>query len=143
MSKLSLPTDRKGLMLNELSVWPDSFNETKERLLGPIDGEQLIFGISNKSQIVGGLVLLPDGYGAAEIGFWLSEGQTGKGYATLAIRAMAKRGDYDTLYAKVPVENSKAADVLRRANFSELARSAGRILFCHGRTIESGRPLYR
>ena len=142
-SKLSLPTDRKGLILNELSSWPHSFDEAKDRLLGTAEGQELVFGICNKGTTVGGLRLLPDGYGAAEIGFWLDEVQTGKGFATLAVRAMAKRGDYDALYAKVPEGNDKAATVLRRANFSELNRSAGRILFCYGRTIEPGKPLYR
>ncbi len=129
----SFPTDRKGLVLTELNSFPGS-NGTQAR--ASATAQDLVFAICRNGYKVGGIRLLPDNYGAAEIGFWLEEGQTGKGYATLAVRAMVKYGDYDALYATVPEENEKAAAVLTRSNFVEFSNKAGQILFCEGRFLE-------
>lgn len=147
-----IPTEREGVVLRELTeaddaVYQESYDYSRPEIsvfdeTGPFNyrtveqvresrekakaSGKLRLGIWDGDTFVGMVGRTPLG-NEAEVGYWLDSRHTGKGYATIATRAVVQYdGDrFDTVFAKVNEGNDKSIAVLERAGFKEVARQAG------------------
>lgn len=82
--------------------------------------------------LVGEADSISRGNSIAEITYWLDVEHTGNGYATLAVRALARRAHYlayERVVAKVREENTKSIRVLERAGFERNAKMLGDAIY--------------
>lgn len=89
------------------------------------NGVDLRMGIWFNDQLTGRVDLLPKEPGKSGIGYWLGEAFIGRGFATLACRAIIEYGrnalGIEEVYAGVTKGNSASETVLHRAGFRLLA----------------------
>ena len=99
--------------------YPD-LASVQDSILNPADPNKFRLGIWDGTTFVGSINLTPDKDSSrAEIGYWLDARHTGRGYATLATKALASffRGKYPKLFAEVVEGNEASTQVLERAGF--------------------------
>ena len=128
--------DRTHDQTGQLGVGNDEISDTPVVLDGaPEDNNGIaLMGMWNRDELIGHLALTPDEYGSAEINFWLAERFRGKGYASLAVRALANymSNTGHVTYAKVDKENKAVSSVLERAGFATIAEASGKLIFSFG-----------
>jgi RimJ/RimL family protein N-acetyltransferase len=109
--------------------YPD-IKAVEDSLTSPSNPNKLRMGIWDGDTFVGTVNATPDDEGA-EIGYWLDARQTGKGYATLATKALSNyvAQRYSRVYAEVVEGNEASARVLERAGFRRTATEAGKLIF--------------
>src|SRR5580692_3179345 len=142
MALLILTTEQEGLVIRQLSTEADDlayfeaqnedpehitrFDNTLYKTLEDVKKarentkEKLILGIWSGKTLVGKVSFRPSEDGAeAEIGYWLRPSAVGKGYATLATKALTLFliSKYKRVFAEVHVDNQNSANVLRRAGY--------------------------
>ena len=160
---LLLPTDQDGVVLRQLATETDdiayfeAINANRKHLCQFGDniaeeyqtleavrnarlnaGEKIRMGIWDGETFVGTVNATPDEENA-EIGYWLDSRHTGRGYATLAARAL---GGYmaqnsKRVYAEVVEDNDASVRVLERAGYKSTAKEAGRLIFELSKTPET------
>lgn len=95
------------------------------QMLREHDGIDLRMGIWFGDQLIGRIDLLPKEPGKSGIGYWLGQAFTGRGFATLACRALIDYGrdelGIEEVYAGVTKGNTASEAVLRRVGFHRLA----------------------
>lgn len=87
-------------------------------------GDKLRLGIWGSDTLVGSIIARPDDlYSEVEIGCWLREDATGRGYATLAVRALTPylQRKYLRVFAEVHADNHGSMAVLRRSDYRKTA----------------------
>lgn len=114
--------------------YPD-LESVKESIEHPKNPNRLRFGIRNlEGQLVGSINLTPDAEDPqrGEVGYYLGQAYTGKGYMGSALTALTGFAfsdlQYETLYGKVQEDNAASARVLERAGFREAQRVNGEIV---------------
>lgn len=103
----------------------------------PLDPRKLRFGIWVAGVFAGGINARPlvdgqdPGIDKAEVGYWLDSRHTGRGYATIALRAVSSyAADHiGRPYAWVADGNDKSVAVLERAGFTHIRDSGDRHIF--------------
>ncbi len=102
-------------------------------LVFPGDPNRLRMGIWSTGTLVGGIDLYPpeEALNSAEIGYWLDSRHTGKGYATLAAKAMADHGleHYPSVHAEVMKGNDASTRVLERAGFQQASEDTDTVIY--------------
>lgn len=97
------------------------------------DPTRLRMGIWSTSTLVGAIDLYPPDAAPypAEIGYWLDSRHTGKGYATLAAKAMTGYGleHYGAVQAEVMKDNIPSARVLERIGFEPVVEHTDTIMY--------------
>ena len=110
-----------------------NLESVEESFLNPSNPAKLRLGIWDSNTFVGSANLTPGEDGkSAEIGYWLDDRHTGKGYATVATRALAahaRQQRFHRVFANVTVGNEASASVLKRAGFVQTAQRAGSLAF--------------
>lgn len=161
---LELPTTRDDLILRELASEADDFayftaveasrkhlsqfndktsskypnlTSVTEARLNSSNSKKVRMGIWNSDSFVGSVSLTPLSDGTAEIDYWLDVRYTGRGYATLATKALAQYGieRYQQVYANVEEGNEASSKVLKRVGFRKVAKEIGKITFELGGAI--------
>lgn len=147
-SELIIPTEREDIVLRKLSSprdYESFFNLVRENrtylmpycegvvrsvpktpICERVDHENR-YGIFRERLLVGGIKLSELEDGEAEIGYWLGEKFTGNGYATIAVRALARRGleEYSCIEARIAESNRPSINVVERVGFRRLGQFAG------------------
>jgi ribosomal-protein-serine acetyltransferase len=89
------------------------------------NGVDLRMGVWLADRLAGRIDLLPKEPGKSGIGYWLSDAFTGRGYATLACRAIIDYGrdvlGIEEVYAGVTKGNAASEAVLHRVGFQLIA----------------------
>ncbi len=86
----------------------------------------------HNAEIIGGIGLQPDpeGSGLPELGYWISEAQWGKGYATEAGKAVVELArhtlKHDELRSAYFTDNPASGAVLRKLGFKPIGRIVAR-----------------
>lgn len=144
-----LDTERNGVKLRQLTIenapaYFAAIDASREHLgdiadkyptlesveasiLKPDNRKKLRMGIWDGDIFVGTATLTHEAQ-TAEIGYWLDANNTGQGYATLAVRALADYANnmsFNRTLAKVRAENEAGIRVLDRAGFRRTAKKAG------------------
>ncbi len=108
----------------------------KESIINPSNPDRLRFTIRNEDGIVVGSINLttdPKNKKKAEIGYYLGEEFTGKGYATKAIELLTDFGfnqlNYELIYAKVTKGNNSSISALKRAGYLEAAEENDEVIY--------------
>jgi len=95
--------------------------ESTRMALRAQNGVDLRMGIWFGDQLAGRIDLLPKEQGKSGIGYWLGEAFTGRGFATLACRAIVEYGrdalGIEEVYAGVTKGNAASEAVLLRTGF--------------------------
>jgi len=105
-------------------------DELRDMITGLLDSETLDMGIWHRDIFVGGASLTPDKAAQeAEVGCWLSESQSGRGYASCALQAIADYGreNYPRVVARVAEDNAASIKLVERCGFTA-AQQLGRVL---------------
>lgn len=99
-------------------------------ITNPSNPDKLRFGVWDDTTFVGSINLTPDEEGA-EIGYWVDGRYGGKGYATLATKALAgfAKGKYPRVFADVVEGNTGSSRVLEKSGFKQTAKKAGKLIF--------------
>jgi len=155
---LVLPTEQEAVVLRQLTIEdaPAYFNavdanrehlsqfgdttaqkyptleSVQESILNPTNPDKLRLGIWDEDTFVGSINLTPEEDGSeAEIGYWLDARHTGKGYATVATRALANyaKNKFPKVRAEVAEGNEASVRVLERVGFEQTAQRAGKLVF--------------
>jgi len=109
-----------------------TLESVEESITNPTNPNRLRMGIWDKATFVGSINLTPsEDKTDAEIGYWLDERQTGKGYATIATRAISAyaKGRFSKIHAEVVEGNEASVEVLKRSGFKEVTNNAGILFF--------------
>ncbi|MEK7095974.1 MAG: GNAT family N-acetyltransferase [Patescibacteria group bacterium] len=152
---LLLTTEQKNVVLRELSTDADDVAyfeavDTNRDHLSQLDditadkypdlesvrnarlsaGSKIRMGIWDGETFVGTVNATPDEEGA-EIGYWLDSRYTGKGHATIAVKALSSyvAERFPKVHAEVIDGNDKSVRVLERAGFHQTAKKAGKLIF--------------
>ena len=109
--------------------YPD-LQSVEDSIRNPKNPNKLRLGIWHEDTFAGSVNLTP-GEDGAEIGYWLDSRYTGRGYATLAAKALAEyaKERYPKVHAVVTEGNEASTRVLERAGFMRVAKQAGRVIF--------------
>lgn len=109
-----------------------------DSITDPPDPNKLRMGIWDDERFTGAINLTPREEESAEIGYWLAEQETGKGYATLATAALARyaKCDFSRVYAKTHQDNDASQHVLERAGFHFVAADLEKVIFEFGDTTD-------
>jgi RimJ/RimL family protein N-acetyltransferase len=113
--------------------YPD-LQSVVDSIANPKNPDKIRMGIWDDGIFVGSVNLTPDsGRGDAELGYWVDSRYAGRGYATLAARALAKFGQarYKEIWAGVDIRNKASARVLEKAGFKRTAAALGKLLFTY------------
>lgn len=89
------------------------------------DDDECLLGIVNTANLIGVCGYLPDGQGAAEIGYWIGKPYWGRGYATEAARALVAHAFRDpakfvALTCGHFADNPASRRVIEKLGFEEL-----------------------
>lgn len=137
---INLSTERKGVEIRQVSVEDTRamfslFNHNRDHLspyydlesavgkvVEPRNNVRLRFGIWDGDILVGSINLTPsEETGEVELGYWLGKEHTGKGYATIATRAVANFGmtelGLQKVWAIVDKNNNASNKVMGRSGF--------------------------
>ncbi len=107
-----------------------TLEEVEKSITSPTN--KLRMGIWDEDKFVGSINLTPSSDGkVAEIGYWLDERQTGKGYATVATAALTNyaKQRFTKVHAEVVEGNDASARVLKRTGFHQVGRKGTHLLF--------------
>lgn len=98
--------------------YPD-LESVKDARENPSNPDKIRMGIWDRDTFVGSINLTPDDDGQAEIGYWLDARFVGRGYATIATKALARFAakTYSSIYAVVNEGNTASEAVLERSGF--------------------------
>ena len=112
-------------------------------IINPSNPGKIRMGIWDGDSFVGSANLTPakDGQ-SAELGYWLDSRHTGKGYASLAAKALTKYGllRFHRVYAEIAEGNEASRRVLIRSGFKQTASESGRLVF-EAKSIEHAEPI--
>jgi RimJ/RimL family protein N-acetyltransferase len=103
-----------------------------ESVVHPSNPDKSRLGIWHENNLVGGINLRPDAEATAEIGYWLGEIHTGKGYMHHAVAALtdyAFANGFEEVYASVHRDNNASARVLLKAGYAENTAKLGFRIF--------------
>ncbi|NTU46375.1 GNAT family N-acetyltransferase [Candidatus Roizmanbacteria bacterium] len=94
----------------------------EKSILQPINPRRLRFGIWNNGNIIGSINITPlETQYRAEIGYYVGEEFTGKGYTTRAVEMLTQFGfeelRFRTIIAEVRSDNNASARVLEKAGY--------------------------
>jgi len=109
-----------------------TLESVEESIANPSNPDKLRMGIWDDETFVGSINLTPSDDGSdAELGYWLDGRHTGKGYATVAAKALAgyAKNKFPKVHAEVVDGNEASSRVLERAGFKQTAREAGKLIF--------------
>lgn len=112
----------------------------------PSNPDKIRMGIWDGDTFVGSANLTPDVEGqATELGYWLDERHTGKGYATLATTVLSKYAlpRFHRVYAEVVEGNEASVRVLERSGYQQTAIEAGRLVFELANMNDMGKNITR
>jgi RimJ/RimL family protein N-acetyltransferase len=110
------------------------YQESVERsITHPLNPDKLRMGIWDKDTFVGSVNATPMEDGSVELGYWLDERQTGYGYATFAVRALASYAaeHYSCVYAQVVEGNDASVAVLERSGFQQTGIDENWVIFTY------------
>ena len=90
--------------------------------LANFDTTKIKFGIWDEGLLRGGIDLMPQAGGRAEVGYWVGGEHTGNGYASRATGLLARwtfrtMVSFDTVYAKIRTENLPSQRAISKAGF--------------------------
>lgn len=90
-----------------------------------------VMGIWDRNNFVGCIDATKDGSDFPDLGYWLDERYVGRGYATIAARAMARYAKlrYGFVTARCDLENQRSLAVLARVGFREINQVDGMAYF--------------
>jgi RimJ/RimL family protein N-acetyltransferase len=97
----------------------------RQSILYPNSADRLRTGIWNDGTFVGSANLTPVSPDSVALGYWLDGRQTGKGYVTVAARALAYYGleRYRVVEASTHRDNHSSMAVLGRIGFRQVGKS--------------------
>ena len=101
-------------------------------------GPNRALGVWMGSVFLGSVNLSADDSGA-DMGIWIDQKQTRRGYGTAAGRAVMEVATewYDNIHAEVTGENRDGVGLLKRIGFRQMADSAGNLFFEFGKTLKA------
>ena len=108
--------------LEEAEVYvPIDLEDAQDKIARPTPPNRLDFGILLGSQIIGGIDLVPQTPGRAELIYWIDHDHKGRGYAKEAVKTLAVHSlntlDYHALRAWVHRDNIPSQKTLENAGF--------------------------
>lgn len=123
--------------------WPYAIGDAEAFLTvprGPEDARFLILSHETRTpRMVGGIGLNPLGDGAYELGYWLTPGAWGRGYATEAGRIVLEMARHSLPVRRVQashhLDNNASRRVLTKLGFREVRREP-HFSLAHGREID-------
>lgn len=105
------------------SKYPTLLSVEKSILI-PENPDKLRLSIMDGGDFVGTINLTPENE-RAEIGYWIDSRFCGKGYATVAVRALAKFASekFETVFAEVKIGNTPSEKVLEKSGFCKVSEN--------------------
>ncbi|MBI4157767.1 GNAT family N-acetyltransferase [Candidatus Woesebacteria bacterium] len=112
----------------------ESLQDVIDSIEKPSNPNKLRFAVINKEgAYVGTINLTPENPKKAEIGYYLGQEFTGKGYMTKATKALTDHAfralGYRELYAKVHAANSPSIKVLEKVGYRQSGREGEKLIF--------------
>ena len=109
-----------------VAEYPD-LASVEHSIVHPKNPNKIRLGIWDDENFAGTINATPKPFGT-EIGYWLSEEFTGRGLATVSVRALAQylRGEgHRNIFARVELGNIASCRVLERSNFFHSSTTPG------------------